>query len=302
MMKTILGVLSLAGVLLLSIPAVAADPTRPEFLELYAGGMDRRLAEPEVREDPLKDGKVNIRNVSVPTLEIFRPAAGTANGTAVIVAPGGGFFTLVYDNEGTDVAKRLAQQGVTAFVLKYRLKETPAKISGPTEHAKEMRMIMARAMTGLPVEVPRFLGESLAEKDAARAVQLVREKASDLGIDPKRIGFIGFSAGAFLAVDLAIGAKETRPDFVGLIYGALRTPVPNDAPPAFIAAAANDEMVPNDPLQLYAAWKAAGRPVELHIFESGGHGFGMKQKGATSDHWFDELVWWMRSRALLPAK
>jgi acetyl esterase/lipase len=130
-------------------------------------------------------------------------------------------------------------------------------------------------------------------------MKLVRQRAHEWGIDPNRVGFIGFSAGAFLAVDLAIGDKASRPDFVALLYGGLRTPVPANASPAFIAAASDDEYQPNDAMQLYAAWRQAGVAAELHIYERGGHGFDLKQKGTTSDHWFDELVWWLRSRGLL---
>ncbi len=110
---------------------------------------------------------------------------------------------------------------------------------------------------------------------------------------------IGFSAGGFLAVDLAIGDKSSRPDFVAVMYGGLRTPVPADAPPAFIAAAADDEYQPHDPILLYNAWRQAGASAELHVYERGGHGFGLKSKGVTSDHWFEELIWWMQSRGFI---
>lgn len=101
-------------------------------------------------------------------------------------------------------------------------------------------------------------------------------------------------------MDLAIGNKLTRPDFVGLIYGGLRTPVPTDASPAFIAAAADDAYLPGDSMQLYAAWRRSGVPAELHVYERGGHGFELDPKGTTSDHWFDEWLWWMQSRGLMP--
>lgn len=290
-----------AGVLLLSMGAAYAAPTAGP-IEIYSKGSVKPLPVPEIREDPNKNGNIQIRNVSTPTLEIFRPAAGTANGAAVIVAPGGGFVTLDYDNEGTQVAQRLAQQGVTAFVLKYRPHQTPADFEQMmAEHMVEMELLFQRVKTKMPQEVPIFPGEKLAEQDAAQAVQLVRARASEWGIDPKRVGFVGFSAGSFLAVDLAIGAKASRPDFVGLIYGGLRTPVPNDAPPAFIAAAADDPMLPDDAIQTYAAWKAAGREAELHVYQTGGHGFGMGTSGATSDHWFDQFSAWMRARGFMKA-
>lgn len=118
-------------------------------------------------------------------------------------------------------------------------------------------------------------------------------------VNPKRVGFLDFSAGAYLAADLAIGEEASRPDFVGLIYGGLRTPVPAGAPPAFITGAIDDEYQPNHPLLLYTAWRHAGAAAELHVFERGGHGFGLRPQGTTSDHWFDEFTWWLEFRALL---
>lgn len=290
------------GLLLLSMGSLRAAPSA-NVIQLYPEGSVKPLSVPEIREEPNRNSKIQIRNVSIPTLEIFRPTADTANGTAVIVAPGGGFVTLDYDNEGTSVALRLAQQGVTAFVLKYRPIQTPASFEEMmADHMNAMDEMMQRVKTGLPQEVPPFPGEELAMQDAAQAVRLVRGRAAGWGIDPKRVGFVGFSAGAFLAADLAIGEKASRPDFVGLIYGGVRTPVPSDAPPAFIAAAADDPILPNDAIQIYNAWKAAGRDAELHVYERGGHGFGTTGTGAPSDHWLDALNWWMRSRGLLKGR
>lgn len=270
------------------------------IIPLYAKGQVTPLGVPETREKLSETGETMIFNVSDPTLEWFRPAPGHANGTAVIIAPGGGFVGLGYDDGGTAVARQLAQRGVTALVLKYRTIRSPNNaMHMPEVHMKEMDTIMARAKSGMPVEVPPFAGEKHAVEDGARAMTIVRSHATEWGIDPQRVGFIGFSAGAFLAADLAIGNKATRPDFVGLLYGGLRTPVPADASPAFIAAAADDEYLPNDSVQLYAAWRKAGVPAELHIYEHGGHGFDLRPKGATSDHWFDELIWWMQSRGLM---
>ena len=132
------------------------------------------------------------------------------------------------------------------------------------------------------------------------AVRLVRGRAAQFGIDPHRLGFLGFSAGAMTTTNVATSADPAdRPDFIGVIYGALRHPVPHDAPPAFFATAADDPLLPNAPIPMFEAWKAAGRPAELHIFERGGHGFGMLPNGATSDHWIDEFLWWVEARGLL---
>lgn len=292
--------LILAAAFLLTPAAAQTATSGGEIIALYPKGAVASLGVPETRNTLSETGETMIFNVSDPALELFRPETGRANGAAVIVGPGGGFVGLGYEEGGTAVARRLAQHGVTAFVLKYRTIRSPDNaMHMPDIHMKEMEAIMARAKIGEPVEVPRFAGERHAVEDGARAMMIVRERATEWGIDPHRIGFLGFSSGGFLAADLAIGDKASRPDFVGLIYGGLRTPVPADAAPAFIAGAADDEFLPNDPVQLYTAWRRAGATAELHVYEHGGHGFDLRPKGTTSDHWFDEFVWWMQSRGLM---
>lgn len=270
------------------------------IIRLYPNGAVTPLGVPETRDKVGDTGEMMIFNVSDPTLELFRPAKGASNGTAVVIAPAGGFVGLGYEAGGTDVARRLAQHGVTALVLKYRTIQSPDDaMHMPEIHMKEMEGIMARATSGTPAEIPPFAGEPHAVEDGARAMAIVRMHAAEWGIDPRRIGFLGFSSGAFLAADLAIGDKSARPDFVGLIYGGLRTPVPRDASPAFIAAAADDDYMPDDAVQLYAAWRKAGAAAELHVYEHGGHGFDLRPKGTTSDHWFDAFLSWMQSRGLM---
>jgi len=267
---------------------------------LYAASALASLGIPEIRERMDGTDDILIRNVSEPALELFLPAPGSANGTAVIVAPGGGFVGLDYSAGGTAVARLLAQRGVTALVLKYRtIRSASDPMQMPEVHVKEMAALVARKTSGLPAEVPRFAGERHAVEDGRRAVRMVRERAREWKVDPGRIGFLGFSAGAFIGADLAIGDKASRPDFVALLYGGLRTPVPADAPPAFIAGAADDEYLPNDPTQLYTAWRRAGAAAELHVYERGGHGFSLKPQGFTSDGWFEDLVLWMQSRNLM---
>jgi acetyl esterase/lipase len=271
-----------------------------QIIPLYAKGTVTPLGVPETRDTLAETGETMIFNVSDPTLELFRPAHGTANGTAVIIAPGGGFVGLGYYAGGTEVARRLTELGVTALVLKYRTIRSPDDaMHMPEVHIREMEAIMARATSGQPAEVPPFAGEPHAVEDGTCAMAIVRSHAKEWGIDPERIGVIGFSSGAFLAADLAIGEKAGRPAFVGLFYGGLRTPVPSGASPAFIAAAADDPYMPDDAVQLYAAWRKAGIPAELHVYEHGGHGFDLKPKGTTSDHWFDEFTSWMKARGLL---
>ena len=291
--------LVMAAAMLTATMATAQTTTGGEIIPLYPKGAVASLGVPETKHT-LETGETMIFNVSEPTLEMFRPNAGRANGTAVIIAPGGGFVGLGYEAGGTAVARQFAQRGVTAFVLKYRtIRSLDDAMHMPEIHVNEMDAIMSRAKSGVPEQAPTFAGEEHAVEDGARALAIVRQHAVGWGIDPRRIGFLGFSSGAFVAVDLAIGAKASRPDFVGLIYGGLRTPVPADASPAFIAGAADDEFTPNDPVQLYTAWRRAGAAAELHIYERGGHGFDLKPNGTTSDNWFDELIWWMQSRGLM---
>lgn len=310
-MKTLITRIAIAAFAFACLPATAGAQAQTQaqaqavaehgtVIPLYTKGQVPSLGVPETVAKVPGVAAPIVFNVSNPTLEMFRPAAGQANGTAVIVAPGGGFVGLGYDDEGIAVARRLAEHGVTAFALKYRTIRSPnTAMHMPEAHMKEMDTVIARAKTGTPLEMPRFSGEPHALEDGERAVAIVRQHAAEWGIDPHRIGVIGFSAGAYLAADLAIGKQASRPDFVGLIYGGLRTPVPHDASPAFIAGAADDEYQPNDPILLYTAWRKAGATAELHLFEHGGHGFGLGRKGTTSDHWFDEFIWWMQARGLL---
>lgn len=269
------------------------------IIQLYPTDRVQSLGVPE-REEILQNGEILIYDVSEPTIEVFKPAPNKSNGTAVIVVPGGGFVAISYKFGGTEIAKELNKHGITAFVLKHRtIKSGNGPMHIPQIHMKEMELIMSRAKTGLPIEVPPLAGEPNAIEDGVRTLEIIRHRAHEFGIDPHRVGILGFSSGAYLAADLAIGAKEARPDFVGLIYGGLRTPIPHDAPPAFIAGAGNDEYQPNDPLLLYTAWRKANVPAELHLYERGGHGFDLRKTGNTSDHWFQDFIWWLQSRKLL---
>lgn len=291
------------GIAALAVTAHASASAAADggiVMPLYPEGATTPLGVPEIRERLDQSDDVLIRNVSVPALELFLPAAGRANGTAVIVAPGGGFVGLDYSAGGTAVARRLAERGITALVLKYRTIQSGSDpLQMPEVHVREMDVLLARARSNVPVEIPPFAGERQAAEDGARAMRMVRQRAREWNVDPRRIGFLGFSAGAFIAADLAIGDKASRPDFVAFVYGGSRTPVPADAPPAFIASAADDEYLPNDSVQLYATWRKAGAAAELHIYERGGHGFNLTPKGVTSDQWFEDLILWMRSRDLM---
>ncbi|WP_082467896.1 MULTISPECIES: alpha/beta hydrolase [unclassified Sphingomonas] len=293
--------LAVTAVPLATIASAQMPATNGTVIPLYPKGSVPSLGVPEQR-DQLPNGETVIYDVSEPTLELYRPAPGRTNGTAVIVAPGGGFVALGYTFGGTEVARALAARGITAFVLKYRtIRSGDGPMRMPDVHMREMDVVMSRAKTGMPVEMPRFAGEPHAVEDGARAMAIVRQRASEWGIDPRRVGILGFSAGAYLAADLAIGEVASRPDFVGFIYGGLRTPVPADAPPAFIAGAADDEYQPNDPVLLYQAWRRAGAAAELHLYERGGHGFDLRPQRTPSDRWFDAFTWWLTTRLSAPS-
>ncbi|MFT3727940.1 MAG: alpha/beta hydrolase [Terricaulis sp.] len=272
--------------------AAAAEPV----IQIYPQGVLPNGPTPERTERLTSE--INVWNVSQPSLTVFQPPHGRANGAAVIVAPGGGFWFLSWENEGTRVAQRLADEGFTAFVLRYRLDPMP---DDPTafQQASMARLmaLIGRARSDGGVQNLHYATEDAAAADAAEAVRLVRRRASEWNVDPKRVGFVGFSAGGITAANVATLDPSGRPDFVGIIYGALHHPVPADAPPAFIAASADDALLGDAAIPMFQAWRAAGRPAELHLFEKGGHGWGASAHGFTSDHWFDEMIWWMRAHA-----
>jgi acetyl esterase/lipase len=289
-----------AGVLAAAVMAMIAAPANagPAEIPLYAPGVMPKGAVPERTEKLL--GELRVRNVSQPSLTVFQPAAGNSNGAAVIVAPGGGFVMLSWESEGTRVAQRLADLGFTAFVLKYRLDPTPDDSAAFVREFTAKMQAAAKNAQGGP-QTLTFPAEKPAAADAAAAVRLVRRRAGEWGVDPTRVGFVGFSAGGMTAANVATLDPTGRPDFVGIIYGALHNPVPKDAPPAFIATSADDPLLKDAAIPMFEAWRAAGRPAELHLYEKGGHGYGMNVQGLTSDHWFDEFVWWLQARGVAGA-
>lgn len=244
-------------------------------------------------------GSVFARNVTVATLTPFLPPKGTATGAAVIVAPGGGFRSLSMENEGWDVAKALNKHGVAVFVLKYRLHQTPA---GLDEFQKSMTGMVASGRPRPGSENPAVqLAPQIA--DARAAFALVRSRAREWNVDADRIGMLGFSAGARLTLATTLYGEDAKPAFIGNIYGALSAvDAPADAPPLFIAFAADDTLVASGGYGLVDSWKAARRPVEFHMYEQGGHGFGMYQKATTSTGWFDAFVRWIGMHGYLKPK
>ena len=264
-------------------------PEIREAIRLYPGVApgSERAAQREIWEQgPL--GR-EVRNVTTPVLIPVLPPTGKASGTAAIVAPGGGFSGLAIDGEGYDVARWLAANGISAFILKYRVRETPADRD---EFARQLSALLASGKPIAPLQ--------LALDDGRRAVRMLRGDAARLGLRADRIGMLGFSAGAATTLEVTLSEQiSDRPDFIGMLYGRQAArPVPGDAPPAFIALAVDDPLYPKGEFGLASAWATAGRPVELHLYGQGGHGFGMGKKGLTSDLWPDQFLAWLRMNDL----
>jgi acetyl esterase/lipase len=299
---------TLAATLMLALvcitPAMAADkplttldvwPGRPPG-ETGTLGEERDMTRPD---ENLIAGRRLIRlgNVSTPTLAVYRPPKDKDTGAAVVIAPGGGYHILAYDLEGTEVAEWLNTIGVTGIVLKYRVPRRP----------------------GQPGDKPP-VGPL---QDAQRAVSLVRSKAKEWGINPNRIGILGFSAGGHLAAATATNSDRRayepvdevdrvscRPDFTVLIYPAYLTNqagdslapdirVSKDTPPTFLAHATDDPISPVNSARLYLALKQAGVPAELHIYSTGGHGYGLRKSEKPVTTWPERLEGWLRVQGLL---
>lgn len=246
-----------------------------------------------------------IANVSDPTLTVFLPHPEAANGAAIVIAPGGALRVLGMDNEGTKVARWLNGKGIAAFVLKYRtLQQTPGA-PGPFGPAGMPRQeLTIRNANANPAPENTALAEVLhfAIADAQAALRLVRSRAADWRIDPARIGIMGFSAGGGVAVGAALAARsDASPDFLVTLYGPSLQDVhvPEHAPPLFIAVGATHFNVTNGCLALFAAWKAAGKPVEMHVYDQVDAGFGMTSRGLPVDGWSDRLYEWLGARKLI---
>lgn len=246
------------------------------------------------------------RNVVVPTVTVFLPKPGQANGTSMVIAPGGAFHFLMVDHEGYDMARWLAHLGVTSFVLKYRLARTPDADADLLEFRTNLQRRLGEARTSDSEPPARdFLNDVrlMGEEDGRQAIRFVRQHAAEWGLDPQRIGISGYSAGGGVSMGATLQYDAlSRPDYSVAIYPAYRAgmPVPEDAPPLFLAISDDDKSIPPvSAARLYEAWHKAGRSVELHIFGNGAHGFGMGANGLLSDPWTDLLKNWMASQGLL---
>jgi acetyl esterase/lipase len=217
--------------------------------------------------------------------------ASEPNGTAVVVAPGGGYHALSIESEGFGAARWLAERGVSAFVLKYRLVQCRDEAVGA--------MLQKAVADEAAAEAEMRHVADLAADDGRCAVQLVRERAPEFRVDPGRVGLMGFSAGGHLTMQVVLDSDDTaRPDFSAPIYASMNhvamTGPPEGAGPAFIVAATDDQLgLAADSVEIYQAWRAAGLSAELHLYSHGGHGFGVRTQGLPTDSWIERFGDWL---------
>lgn len=242
---------------------------------------------------------MTVYNVVRPALTVLAPDPAIANGTAVIIAPGGGFHFLAIDHEGNNAASWLLKKGITVFVLKYRL--VHIFTDNPFDDMLNTKDKKAWDKESDPI-IP------LAIADGRNAIAYVRTHAEEYKLEKDRIGIMGFSAGGMVAAASAFHYTElNRPDFIVSVYGdmpeAIQDKMQADTPPLFIACTQDDEFgFAAHALRMYNQWYVAKRPVEMHLFSKGGHGFGIGDEKNTTYQWLDKLVAWLRTEELLKLK
>lgn len=300
---------TLASLLVSAASAAAQDgtiypleaPAEPDAIPLGTGGVEgQAAAETWFRQwgDPM------ARNISEATLTPFLPEPGKANGAAVIVAPGGGFRWLSMGNEGWEVAEALAERGIAAFVLKYRLHPTPESLDDFRDSMMRPPAPPARPADDSQGDAPprpprRDLSDQLEDAEAAYA--MILDRAEEWGVDPERLGMIGFSAGAGLTMHCTLHSESMKLAFIGPIYGGMGpVDVPEDAPPMFNVIASDDFLFRGQ-FGVIESWFEAGRPVEFHLYQNGGHGFGLGNPDRTSNRWFDAFIHWLEVNDFLEA-
>jgi acetyl esterase/lipase len=284
---------SIMTFILIPMILTAAEPITIDLWPGKPPGEPSPLKDAEKTERGPKDSTLRTSNVSIPQLNVTLPAKDKATGVFVLIAPGGGYTILAIEHEGSDVAKFLNDRGIAAGVLKYRV----PRREGVT-----------------PPHTPML-------QDAQRAMAIIRSKASDWGIDASKVGMIGFSAGGHLTAMTSLTAKRayeaidaadsqpTVPNFSALVYagGLIETgkselksdlAVTAKAPPMFFVHAFDDRVTVENSLQMYRALKTANVPSEMHLYASGGHGFGMR-KGHAAEAWPERYVEWLKTRGVI---
>jgi acetyl esterase/lipase len=272
--------------LLLALPLLEAEDalrfTQPEVPLLTAAELAAAPKTPE-KWNPSTDGFHRITDIHRPSMFVFLPPKEKANGAAVVICPGGGHRYLVMDLEGSLVAGRLNAMGIAAFILKSRLSRAEGSTYQTDVHSLQ---------------------------DAQRAIRTIRSRAPEWNVDPARVGIIGFSAGGEIAALAATrNGDNARPDFAVLVYAALprEMPLSDTTPPVFLIGAGDDPIAVRM-ADLYPKLKAARVPAELHMYEHGGHGFGMtgrtpEFRGWPVSHWPEQLERWFADRKILtPSK
>lgn len=245
---------------------------------------------PELKIKGYSNNQYNFKNISIPTLQVFLPSESTRATTAMVVCPGGGMRSNAFFHEGIDVAKALNKKGIAAFVLKYRLVPTHLikKKEGLNEpYTKEKKQL------------------TYGHLDALNAISHIRKNNMKYNIDPDKIGIMGFSAGGAVSIEATYKSEEhNRPNFVAPIYPWMvivedQEP-PSYGPPLFVVCTTADKLklaIPS--AELYIDWAEKGFICELHNYQNGEHGFGMKKTGYSVDNWFNNMVDWITAIGML---
>ena len=238
-----------------------------------------------------------VTNVSIPTMLVYKPETGKSNGTSVIIAPGGGLYAQSIESEGIWVAEWLAKNGVTAFVLKYRL--VPSGDDAVREMGELSQKDPTKFFNSVKTVIPHSVSDGLA------AINYVRENANDLGVNPAKIGFMGFSAGGAVTMGVAYNySGGNAPNFLVPVYPwvdamPIQKPLEN-APPMLIICATDDPLdLAKGSIDLYNSWHEEGNSVGLHMYSKGGHGFGMRKNGGASDTWIERCYDWMKDENII---
>ena len=309
------GAVLIRAVITLGLLAIVGDAVAqaPEEIRLWPGkapGSENWTRPEVITTSP--SGDRTLSNVSDPTVTVFLPSQGSATGTAVVVAPGGALRVLGWDNEGVKAAQWLNSKGIAALVLKYRTLQTMAD-GGRGRGTAPPGVGVAAAGPRKELEIrngnanPELDDPALREvlqmgiADAQQALRLARRNAAAWRIDPARVGIMGFSAGGGIAVGTALAERsDASPDFLVSLYGpSLQdVTVPAHAPPLFVAVGSTHFNVTNGCLALFAAWKTAGKPAEIHVYDQVSAGFGMTKRGLPVDSWNDRLIEWLVARKL----
>jgi acetyl esterase/lipase len=262
---------------------LTALSARPQTVNIWPGAApgSETWTQKERTIDNTPVGTV-VFNVVTPTLTAYLPEPSKATGTGVVIAPGGAFVALAVSLEGGDVARWLQERGVAAFVLKYRIVEKRGE--------------------GIPAGMNMDEVGKYGIADGIQALKVVRRHAAEWGVSPERVGFLGFSAGAMVVSGALLQQDAAaRPNFAAMIYGGpfgVMPAIPAKLPPMFLAWAQDDPLALDPVVRFHEALKSAGHKPEVHVFGAGGHGFGMRRQGTSSDHWIDAFYYWLEAQGL----